>query len=60
MGSLGSYVGCSIGWPWYLHLPWRSSAGLRRAWSGAPRLVEGETGAHEVVNTIMMNWTHSA
>jgi simple sugar transport system permease protein len=60
IGALCSaYVGYSIhGMPWYLHLPLALLAGAAGGalWGAIPGLLKGLTGAHEVVNTIMMNY----
>jgi ABC-type uncharacterized transport system permease subunit len=60
IGALCSaFVGYSIhGWPWYIHLPLALLAGAAGGalWGAIPGLLKGLTGAHEVVNTIMMNY----
>jgi len=60
MGSLGAaFVGYSlIGWPWYIHLPAAILGGFLAGaiWGAIPGYLKAATGAHEVVNTIMMNW----
>ena len=52
------YVGYSVSLPWYLHLPLAIAAGLAggAVWAGIVGLLKAYTGAHEVINTIMMNW----
>ena len=60
IGALCSaFVGYSIhGLPWYIHLPLAMLAGAAGGaiWGAIPGLLKGLTGAHEVVNTIMMNY----
>jgi simple sugar transport system permease protein len=60
MGALGSaYVGYSIsGLPWYIHLPLALLGGALAGaiWGAIPGFLKAKFGAHEVVNTIMMNW----
>ena len=60
MGALGSaYVGYSIvGLPWFIHLPLALLGGAAAGaiWGAIPGYLKAKTGAHEVVNTIMMNW----
>ncbi|MFH1185476.1 MAG: ABC transporter permease [Chloroflexota bacterium] len=60
MGALGAaYVGYSItGLPWFIHLPLALlGGGLAGAiWGAIPGYLKARFGAHEVVNTIMMNW----
>ena len=60
MGALGSaYVGYSItGLPWYIHLPLAILGGALAGaiWGAIPGYLKAKFGAHEVVNTIMMNW----
>lgn len=60
MGALASvYVGYSIiGLPAYIHLPLAilAGAGAGAIWGAIPGYLKAKTGAHEVVNTIMMNW----
>lgn len=60
IGALCSaFVGYSIkGLPWYLHLPLALLAGAvgGAIWGAIPGYLKGLTGAHEVVNTIMMNY----
>jgi simple sugar transport system permease protein len=60
MGALGSaYVGYSIvGLPWFIHLPLALLGGAAAGaiWGAIPGFLKARFGAHEVVNTIMMNW----
>ncbi|NTV37662.1 MAG: ABC transporter permease [Anaerolineales bacterium] len=60
VGALGSaYVGYSItGLPWYIHLPLAILGGALAGaiWGAIPGFLKAKFGAHEVVNTIMMNW----
>jgi simple sugar transport system permease protein len=60
MGALGAaYVGYSIqGLPWFVHLPLAILGGALAGavWGAIPGYLKAKFGAHEVVNTIMMNW----
>jgi ABC-type uncharacterized transport system permease subunit/basic membrane lipoprotein Med (substrate-binding protein (PBP1-ABC) superfamily) len=60
MGALAAtFVGFSItGLPIYIHLPLAIVAGLLAGaiWGAIPGLLKATTGAHEVINTIMMNY----
>jgi simple sugar transport system permease protein len=60
MGALGSaFVGYSItGLPWFIHLPLALLGGALAGavWGAIPGFLKARFGAHEVVNTIMMNW----
>ncbi len=60
MGALGAaYVGYSItGLPWFIHLPLALLGGAAAGgiWGAIPGYLKAKFGAHEVVNTIMMNW----
>jgi simple sugar transport system permease protein len=60
IGALCSaFVGYSLkGVPWFIHLPLALLAGAvgGAIWGAIPGYLKGATGAHEVVNTIMMNW----
>ncbi len=60
VGALASsYVGYSLtGMPWYVHLPLALGAGMAAGgiWAAIPGFLKARTGAHEVINTIMMNW----
>lgn len=44
--------------PWFIHLPLAVLAGAMGGafWGAIPGYLKAVTGAHEVVNTIMMNW----
>jgi ABC-type uncharacterized transport system permease subunit len=44
--------------PWFIHLPLALLAGAAGGafWGAIPGYLKAVTGAHEVVNTIMMNW----
>ena len=60
VGGLASvWVGYSLtGLPWIIHLPLALIAGALAgaAWGAIPGFLKARTGAHEVINTIMMNW----
>lgn len=60
MGALSSaFIGYSItGLPAYIHLPLALLAGIVGGgiWGLIPGYLKARFGAHEVVNTIMMNW----
>jgi ABC-type uncharacterized transport system permease subunit len=60
VGGLASvYVGYSLtGLPWIIHLPLALLAGILAGavWGFVPGLLKAYTGAHEVINTIMMNY----
>lgn len=60
MGALGAvYVGYSIsGLPAFIHLPLAILGGAfaGAVWGAIPGFLKAKFGAHEVVNTIMMNW----
>jgi simple sugar transport system permease protein len=60
MGALAAaFVGYSIdGLPAYIHLPLAVLAGALAGaiWGAIPGFLKARFGAHEVVNTIMMNW----
>ena len=58
-GLASTYVGYSIsGLPWYIHLPLALLAGIVAGaiWGAIPGFLKARTGAHEVINTIMMNY----
>ncbi len=58
-GLASAYVGYSLmGLPWYIHLPLALLAGMVAGaiWGAIPGLLKARTGAHEVINTIMMNY----
>lgn len=60
MGALGAaFIGYSIeGLPAYIHLPLALLGGALAGaiWGAIPGFLKARFGAHEVVNTIMMNW----
>lgn len=60
IGALGAaYVGYSVtGLPWFIHLPLAilGGAAAGAVWGAIPGYLKAKFGAHEVVNTIMMNW----
>jgi general nucleoside transport system permease protein len=60
MGALGAaFIGYSIkGLPAYIHLPLALVGGAVAGalWAAIPGYLKARFGAHEVVNTIMMNW----
>ncbi len=60
LGALGSaFIGYKlVGWPWYIHLPLALLGGAfaGAVWGAIPGYLKARFGAHEVVNTIMMNW----
>ena len=60
MGALSSaFIGYSItGLPAFIHLPLALLAGILggAVWGMIPGYLKARFGAHEVVNTIMMNW----
>jgi simple sugar transport system permease protein len=60
VGGLASvFVGYSLqGLPWVIHLPLALLAGILSgaAWGAVPGFLKAQTGAHEVINTIMMNY----
>ncbi|MDD2695324.1 MAG: ABC transporter permease [Anaerolineales bacterium] len=58
-GLASAYVGYAIkGLPAYIHLPLALLAGILAGaiWGAIPGLLKARTGAHEVINTIMMNY----
>jgi simple sugar transport system permease protein len=58
-GLTSVFVGYSIkGLPIYIHLPLALLAGIAGGalWAGIPGFLKAKTGAHEVINTIMMNY----
>ena len=58
-GLASAFVGYSItGLPWFLHLPLALLAGIAAGaiWGAIPGYLKARTGAHEVINTIMMNY----
>lgn len=60
IGGLASvYVGYSLkGLPWFIHLPLALAAGMAggAAWAAIAGFLKAKTGAHEVINTIMLNY----
>lgn len=60
IGGLTSvFIGYSVqGLPWYLHLPLAVAAGFLGGaiWAGISGFLKAETGAHEVITTIMLNY----
>ncbi len=60
IGGLASvYVGYQlVGLPWFIHLPLALGAGVLggAAWAGIAGYLKAKTGAHEVINTIMLNY----
>jgi simple sugar transport system permease protein len=60
VGGLASvYIGYAVtGLPWFVHLPLALLAGALAGalWGAIPGLLKARTGAHEVINTIMMNY----
>jgi simple sugar transport system permease protein len=60
IGGLASvYVGYSIkGLPWFIHLPLALAAGMAGGalWAAIAGFLKAKTGAHEVINTIMLNY----
>ena len=58
-GLAAAYVGYAVkGLPAIIHLPLAISAGFLAGaiWGAIPGILKARTGAHEVINTIMMNW----
>jgi simple sugar transport system permease protein len=60
IGGLASvFVGYSLkGLPWIIHLPLALAAGIAGGaiWAGIAGYLKAKTGAHEVINTIMLNY----
>jgi len=59
MGALASaWIGYTFQLPWYIHLPLAVLGGALAGaiWAAIPGYLKALTGAHEVVNTIMMNY----
>jgi simple sugar transport system permease protein len=60
VGGLASvYVGYSLqGLPWFIHLPLALAAGMAGGaiWASIAGFLKAKTGAHEVINTIMLNY----
>jgi simple sugar transport system permease protein len=58
-GLVATVIGFTVtGLPIYLHLPLAIVAGMLAGaiWGAIPGLLKATTGAHEVINTIMMNY----
>lgn len=58
-GLVSVWVGYAVtGLPWIIHLPLAVLAGalVGGFWGAVPGYLKARTGAHEVINTIMMNW----
>jgi ABC-type uncharacterized transport system permease subunit len=59
-GAIASaYVGYAFtGLPWFIHLPLALIVGMLAGaiWGAIPGFLKAKTGAHEVINTIMMNY----
>jgi len=58
-GLASAFVGYSLkGLPWIIHLPLALGAGILAGaiWAAIPGYLKARTGAHEVINTIMMNY----
>jgi ABC-type uncharacterized transport system permease subunit/basic membrane lipoprotein Med (substrate-binding protein (PBP1-ABC) superfamily) len=60
IGALATvFVGYSIkGLPWFVHLPLALAAGVAGGalWAAIAGFLRAKTGAHEVINTIMLNY----
>ncbi len=60
IGGLASvYVGYAVkGLPWFIHLPLALAAGMLGGalWASIAGFLKARTGAHEVINTIMLNY----
>lgn len=60
IGGLASvYVGYAVkGLPWFIHLPLALAAGILGGalWASIAGFLKARTGAHEVINTIMLNY----
>jgi len=57
--ACATYVGYAVkGLPPYIHMPLAFLAGALGGafWGFIPGLLKAKTGAHEVINTIMLNW----
>ena len=58
--AAATYVGFAVsGVPWFIHLPLALVAGFAggAAWGFIPGILKARTGAHEVIVTIMLNYT---
>lgn len=56
---VAAFVGYSlVGLPWIIHMPVTFLAGALAGavWGGIPGWLKAKTGAHEVINTMMMNY----
>ncbi len=56
---MAAFVGYSVtGLPWIIHMPLTFLAGAvgGAIWGGIPGFLKAKTGAHEVINTMMMNY----
>jgi simple sugar transport system permease protein len=57
--ATAAFVGYSLeGLPWIIHMPLTFLAGALAGavWAGLPGFLKAKTGAHEVINTMMMNY----
>jgi len=58
-GLAAVFVGYTVtGLPWFVHLPLAIVAGILGGafWAGIPGFLKAQTGAHEVITTIMLNY----
>jgi simple sugar transport system permease protein len=58
--ATGTFVGFAVtGLPWFIHLPLVIAAGFvgGAVWGFIPGFLKARTGAHEVIVTIMLNYT---
>jgi general nucleoside transport system permease protein len=58
--AAGTFVGFAVtGLPWFIHLPLTIGAGFLGGalWGFIPGFLKARTGAHEVIVTIMLNYT---
>jgi simple sugar transport system permease protein len=58
--AFGTFVGFAVtGVPWFIHLPLAIGAGFLGGalWGFIPGILKARTGAHEVIVTIMLNYT---
>jgi len=58
--ATATFVGFAVtGLPWYIHLPLAAAAGFAGGaiWGFIPGILKARTGAHEVIVTIMLNYT---
>ena len=58
-GLAAAYIGYAVqGLPWIIHLPLALLAGILAGllWGAIPGILKARWGAHEVINTIMMNY----